>query len=118
MVLVDTSVWINHLRKGDNKLIPLLSSGNVATHEFIIGELACGNIKNRTAILNSISDLYRVKKVSLDELLIFIDRYALNKKGIGFVEVHLLAASKLSGVPIFTYDKKLAAVAKELARHY
>ena len=118
MVLVDTSVWVNHLRKGDPRLIGLLIGGKVATHEFIIGELACGNIKNRTTIINSVSDLYRLKKISLDELLIFIDRHALDKKGIGFVDVHLLASSKLSGIPIFTYDKKLAAAAKELAIHH
>jgi predicted nucleic acid-binding protein len=118
MVLVDTSVWINHFRKGDPILPALLEKGNVATHEFIIGELACGNFKNYSEIMILLKNLHLAKRVTSDELLLFIERNKLSGKGIGFVDVHLLASSKLSGYPLLTYDKKLSAIASELTLQY
>lgn len=114
MVLVDTSVWINHFRKGDKKLESLLMEGKAAVHEFIIGELACGNFKNYDEILGLINNLHRSKKITIEEYLLFIRRNKLNGKGMGFVDIHLLASSKLSGYPLFTHDKKLSAAAKDL----
>ncbi len=118
MVLVDTSVWINHFRKGDGKLNELLMEGRAAIHEFIIGELACGSFKNYDEIMSLINNLHRSKMVTIEEYLLFVRKNKLNGKGIGFVDIHLLASSKLSGYPLFTYDKKLSAAAKDLGLSY
>ncbi len=118
MVLVDTSVWISHFRKGDKILDSLLREGKAAVHEFVIGELACGTFKNYDEILSLINNLHRSKKAAIEECLLFIRLNKLNGKGIGFVDVHLLASSKLSGYPLFTYDKKLFAAAKQLEISY
>ncbi len=118
MIIVDTSAWINHFRKGDAELNSLLMEGRVAIHEFIIGELACGTFKNYNEILNNITNLHRAKIATTEECLLFIEKNKLNGKGIGFIDVHLLASSKLSGYPLFTYDKKLLSAAKELRLAY
>lgn len=118
MVLVDTSVWINHFRKGDKTLAFLLDEGKTAIHEFVIGELACGNFKDYKEIMNLLNNLYRLEKVTITEYLLFIEKNNLNGKGIGFIDVHLLASARLSGYPLFTYDKKLLNAAKELRVAY
>ncbi len=118
MVLIDTSVWINHFRKGDAKLGSLLMEGKAAIHEFIIGELACGSFKNYDEIINLLNNLHKSKKVTIEEYLLFIKKNKLNGRGIGFVDIHLLSSSKLSGYALFTYDKKLSGVAKELGLVY
>ena len=114
MVLVDTSVWINLFRKGDKTLVSLLDGGVVATHDFILGELACGNISNRVEILKFLQDLPRLGPITIDEYLKFIELHKLGGLGLGFVDINLLASSKLSGYPLFTYDKKLKLVADDL----
>ncbi len=114
MVLVDTSVWINLFRKGDKTLTALLENGMVAVHDFVLGELACGNISNRTEILKFLRDLPVVGPVTIDEYLKFIEIYSLSGSGLGFADINLLASSKLSGYPLFTYDKKLKVVADKL----
>ena len=114
MVIVDTSVWINHFRKGEKTLTSLLNKGEVALHNFIIGELACGNLNNRGTILSLLQDLHRVDCITIDEYLIFIEKFNLNGKGLGFVDINLLASARLSGYPLFTYDKKLLTAANEL----
>ena len=118
MILVDTSVWINHFREGNAKLAAILMKGEVAIHEFIIGELACGNFKNYDKILTFLNNLQRADKVTMEEYLVFTRENKLNGIGIGFVDIHLLASSRLSGYPLFTYDKKLATAAKELGLAY
>jgi predicted nucleic acid-binding protein len=118
MVLVDTSVWIIHLRSGDEKLSKLLIEGEAAVHEFIIGELACGSFKNYDEIISLIKNLHRSDKVTIEEYLLFVKKNKLNGMGIGFVDIHLLASSKLAGYPLFTYDKKLSAAAEELRLAY
>ena len=118
MVLVDTSVWINHFRKGDSRLDSLLMKGNAATHEFIIGELACGRFKKYDEIINLLKNLHRSKIITIEEYLLFTKKNKLNAKGIGFVDIHLLASSKVSGYPLFTYDKKLSDAARELGLAY
>jgi predicted nucleic acid-binding protein len=114
MVIVDTSVWINLFRRGDRVLSLLLEGGMVVIHDYILGELACGNISNRAEILKFLQDLPGVGSVTINELLSFIENYSLNSKGLGFVDINLLASSKLSGYPLFTYDKKLISVAELL----
>ena len=118
MVLVDTSVWVNHLRNGDIQLEELLLNGEVVCHSFVIGELACGNIKNRSEILALLQALPKAPTIDLAEYLYFIEQNYLSGTGIGFVDVHLLASSKLSGIPLWTNNKKLQETALKLKVFY
>ena len=118
MVLVDTSVWVNHLRKGDIQLEELLLNGEVVCHPFVIGELACGNIKNRYEILTLLQSLPETPTIDLSEYLYFIEQNHLSGIGIGFVDVHLLASAKLSGIPLWTNDKRLKETAFKLKVFY
>ena len=114
MVLVDTSVWISHFRETHDGLVELLNNGDVVCHPFIIGELACGNLKNRTDIISLLEALPMVFLVSHEEVLAFIETRNVMGKGLGYVDVHLLAATLLTGVSLWTLDKKLEKAAKEL----
>ena len=114
MILVDTSVWIYHLRYGEPNLETLLNAGKVMCHSFIIGELACGNLKNRTEILLLMRSLPMTMQASHDEVLQFIESNQLMGKSIGYIDVHLLASAALTGVPIWTFDKKLQEVSSLL----
>ena len=87
MVIVDTSIWINHLRKGDKHLEKLLLDAEVICHEFVIGELACGNLKNRNEIISLLQSLPHSPTVDHQEFLYFIDKHQLMGRGIGFVDV-------------------------------
>lgn len=118
MVLVDTSVWIDHLRKGDVGLDAPLSEGQVLCHPFIIGELACGNLKNRTTILALLQTLPSVRIADEHEVLLFIERHHLMGKGMGYIDAHLLASCHLSHVRLWTFDKKLSRAASDLGFHY
>ena len=114
MVLVDTSVWVNHLRKGNIQLKELLLNGEVVCHPFVIGELACGHIKNRFEILTLLQALPEAPTIDLAEYLYFIKQNHLSGIGMGFVDVHLLASAKLSGIPLWTNDKRLKEAALQL----
>jgi predicted nucleic acid-binding protein len=114
MVIVDTSIWVDHLRKGSLHLEKLLLEEQVACHPLIIGELACGNIKNRNEFLSLIQTLPMAPTINLDEFLYFIEQNRLMGKGIGFVDIHLLAAARLSEIPLWTCDKTLKSVSMEL----
>ena len=113
MVLVDTSVWIDHLRKTSSRLAGLLNDGEVAIHPFVIGELACGNLTNRKEILSLLHSLPTVQQVENDEILFFIEQHSLAGRGLGLVDVHLLASSKMSEHPLWTKYKRLKASAEE-----
>ena len=119
MILVDTSVWIDHLRAGDAELVALLNGSQVLMHPFVLGELACGNLRNRTEVLALLRDLPGAALANDEEVLFFIERHALMGRGIGYVDAHLLAAVTLEGVTkIWTRDKRLRAVADALALAY
>ena len=118
MVLVDTSVWVHHLRASDRHLSSLLEAGEVICHPFIIGELACGNLKNRGEILTLLHALPSSPTVDHDEVLFFIEKNKLAGKGIGLIDVHLLASARLSGIPLWTSDRNLRAVASSLRMLY
>ena len=113
MVLVDTSVWVLHLREGNIGLKRLLNDGDVACHPFIIGELACGNLKNRYEILSFLQALPVATQVEHEDVMQFVENYRLMGKGLGYIDVHLLASSLLTEVPIWTLDKKLNEVSVE-----
>jgi predicted nucleic acid-binding protein len=114
MVLVDTSVWVSHLREGDDRLADLLDAGVVCCHPFVIGELACGNLKNRAGILSLLRALPAAELADHDEVLAFIDANRLMGKGLGYVDVHLLCSTVLSGISFCTADRRLAQVAATL----
>ena len=118
MVLVDTSIWVDHLRKGNRHLEKLLLDAEVVCHSFIIGELACGKIENRFEILTLLQSLPAIPTIDLDEYLYFIDQNRLYGFGIGFVDIHLLASAKLIEVFIWTADKKLKEAAINLNISY
>jgi predicted nucleic acid-binding protein len=117
-VLVDTSVWVNHLRKSDDHLAHLLNKGWVWCHPFVIGELACGNLKNRSEILNALKELSSAPVIEFDEYMQFIDQNRLHGVGIGFVDVHLLASALLADATLWTVDKRLKKVALDLGIGY
>jgi predicted nucleic acid-binding protein len=111
MVLVDTSVWVSHFRETHAGLVCLLNDGEVGCHPFIVGELACGNLKNRTTILSLLEALPMAIAVEHEEVLTFIESHDLMGKGLGYIDVHLLASAVLTGLPLWTLDKKLERVA-------
>ena len=114
MVLVDTSIWVAHLRQGLRRLENLLMDAEVICHPFIIGELACGNLRNRNEIISLLQSLPIAPMIEFEEFLFFLDRNHLMGKGIGFVDVHLLASAQLAGMPLWTADKKLKSAADQL----
>jgi len=111
---VDTSIWIDHFRKASGKLASLLEAEEVAIHPFIIGELACGNLSNRKEIIALLHALPHVPKVEDDEVLLFLQRHALMGRGVGLIDVHLLASCLLDGCPLWTKDKRLRNMADEM----
>ncbi len=118
MVLVDTSVWVSHLRQAHPGLVALLKDGEVACHSFIIGELACGNIKSRTTILSLLEALPMANAVEHQEVMTFVEAHTLMGKGLGYIDVHLLASCILAGLPLWTLDKKLERIAEGLHCKY
>lgn len=118
MVLVDTSVWVSHLRDGNSDLANLLNDGRVLCHPLIVGELACGNLKDRTSILSFMKLLPTSIEAEHDEVLSFIENNRLMGKGMGYVDAHLITSAVLTGVPVWTLDKKLAQAADSLYIKY
>jgi len=115
VILVDTSVWIDHLRHGDAELTALLNAGKVLAHRFVTGELALGNLQNRDGILGALHDLPQACVATDEEVMNFIARYALFGIGIGYIDAHLLAAVMLSpGALLWTRDKRLLAASVRL----
>ena len=115
MILVDTSVWVDHFRVGDKALTDLLLRNRVVAHPFVIGELACGNLKDRNHVLGLLANLPKAAVASEQEILLFIEKRQLMGRGIGFIDVHLLAAVFLSeDLALWTKDKRLAALAEAL----
>jgi predicted nucleic acid-binding protein len=115
VILVDTSVWIDHLRGSDAALMAALERGEVLMHPFVLGELACGNLRNRREVLNLLGRLPAAPTATDAEALAFIERRALMGRGIGYIDVHLLASVAIAGTArLWTRDGRLAAVAGEL----
>ena len=119
MILVDTSVWVDHLRRGDPGLVELLERAAVVMHPFVVGEIACGSLRDRESILELLQDLPAAVVADSDEVLQFIERRALYGKGIGYVDVHLLASVTLTeGARVWTRDMKLHRLAATLGCAY
>ena len=113
MILVDTSIWIDHLRNGNPALSALLENNAVASHDFVIGELACGNLRNRKEVLDLLQSLPRLAAATADEVLFFIEQQQLFGRGIGYIDSHLLAAAVMHGARLWTKEKQLKAIAEE-----
>lgn len=115
MILVDTSVWVDHFRTGNRKLVGLLDEEQVLTHPFVIGELACGSLRNRAEVLALLEALPGTGLAEHREVLEFVERQRLYGRGIGWVDAHLLAAARLAGAALWTLDRPLLKVASTLA---
>ena len=115
MILVDSSVWVDHLRQGDQRLVALLEASQVLTHPFVVGELALGSLKNRETILGSLKGLPQAATATDEEVQQFIERNALFGLDIGYIDAHLLAAVRLNaGSQLWTRDKRLGAIANRM----
>lgn len=111
MILADTSVWVDHLRLGNRILASLLDRDQVLTHPFIIGELACGTIRNRDEILLHLRTLPSARTVDDEEAMAFVESRRLFGRGIGWIDVHLLASAVLTDARLMTLDRCLARLA-------
>ncbi|MEB3301073.1 MAG: type II toxin-antitoxin system VapC family toxin [Cyanobacteriota bacterium] len=113
MILVDTSVWVDHLRDGLPALAALLEEGQVLIHPWVIGELACGHLKRRREVLELLQGLPGAMVASDGEVLLLIERASLMGRGLGYVDIHLLASARLSHCRLWTKDRRLAGVTEE-----
>lgn len=118
MVLVDTSVWVAHLRHGNIGLEMLLNNGHVVCHPFIIGELACGNLKRRSEILSLIQALPESILADHKEGMQLIESQHIMGRGLGYVDMHLLASALLTEVQLWTLDRRLKDVSSKLRLEY
>jgi hypothetical protein len=115
VILVDTSIWVDHLRSADAMLAALLNAGEVLAHPFVIGEIALGNLRQRDHVLVALLDLPAAVIATDSEVLEYIDRHALFGRGVGYVDAHLLASTALTaGSKLWTRDKRLRGVAAML----
>ena len=117
-ILVDTSVWVDHLRSDVPHLKILLSAGQVVMHEMIVGEIACGSLRDRTATLNSLNELASIPQLSNSDAVELLDGHELYSKGIGFVDLHLVCAALVHEMKIWTNDARLNSVAEKLGCAY
>lgn len=113
-MLVDTAVWVDHLRGGDPVLIELLEQSRVSMHPFVVGEVACGNLTHRAAVLESMEPLPMLPVVGHSDVLSFVQVHRLAGRGLGWVDVHLLASASVTDEVLLTRDRRLRAAAEEL----
>jgi predicted nucleic acid-binding protein len=119
VILADTSIWVDHLRKGDPHLAALLNRNQVLMHDFVIGEIACGHLANRTLTLELLQNLPMASLADISEVTRFIEAFSLFGKGIGYVDIHLLASVVLGGdTTLWSRDKRLISVAQSLGVAY
>ena len=111
MVLVDTSVWVDHFRVDNNELADRLNTGQVLCHRFVIGELACGNLRKRDEILNLLGALPQARVAQHSEVLHFMNEHRLHGRGLGWIDLHLLASALLTRCHVWTLDKPLRTAA-------
>jgi len=114
VILVDTSVWVDHLRLSDRQLAGLLVEDVVLCHPFVVGELACGALRRRSVILGLLRNLPQAPVVHHDEVLAFVEAHRLAGSGLGWIDVHLLASATLAGGRFWSRDRRLAQMARRL----
>lgn len=115
MILVDTSVWVDHFRRGNERLGSLLRGEQVLGHMFVLGELACGNLRNRREMLSLLGALPQAPLAGNGEALEFLERAKLHGKGIGWIDIHLLTSARIARAPLWTLDVRLARAAESLS---
>jgi predicted nucleic acid-binding protein len=119
VIIVDTSVWVDHLKTGEPELTSLLNAGKVYGHALVVAEVALGSLRSRDLVLNLLDDLPQATIASTEEVRTFIEMQSLFSRGIGYVDVCLLASCRLrGGTKIWTRDKRLARVAFDLNLEY
>ncbi len=116
--LVDTFVWVHHFRQTSVSLTSLLQDDGVVCHPLIVGELACGHLTHRREILSFLSVLPQASAVDFEEVLCFIETHRLHGQGLGWIDVHLLAAARLHEATIWTHDRALRRAAEKLRCAY
>ena len=115
MILVDTSVWVDHLRRSNARLAALLEEGQVVCHPFVLGELILGNLGRRSEVVDLLAELPSATLADHDEVMVFVAAQALAGSGIGWVDAHLLCSAALSRAELWTLDRRLDAVARRSA---
>ena len=119
MILADSSVWINHLIDDDPHLVSLLDDDQILIHPMVIGELACGNMRDRDDVMRMLRRLPGIPTATHDEVMFFIERHRFMGRGIGFIDAHLLAAAVMSApTQLWTKDRRLMALATQLGVAY
>jgi predicted nucleic acid-binding protein len=114
VTLVDTSIWVDHLRAADRQLSAMLIDEAVLCHPFVVGELACGALRQRREILELLGHLPQAPAVEHDEVLTFVEAHGLAGSGLGWIDIHLLASATLAGTRVWTRDRRLANAARRL----
>ena len=114
IVLADTSIWIKHFREGNKQFTELLEQGLIACHPYIVGELACGSLKNRSEIIGLLEALPMAVVLEHSEVMELIEKQKLMSIGIGYIDTHLLGSSLLSDFQLWTFDKSLQKAAKAM----
>lgn len=114
MILADTSVWINHIHRPRSDLVEELMQGRVLSHPFVIGEMACGRMRDREVVLAALRTLPSAALASHEETLALLEGNRLHGRGLGWMDLHLLASARLSGARLLTDDSALLAAAREL----
>lgn len=111
MILVDTSVWVDHFRRADKELVRLLNRGEVATHAAVIGELACGGLPNRSSTLQLLRALPAIPTAPDQAVFHAIETHRWFSQGVGWMDAHLLTAALLAATPLWTRDQRLKRIA-------
>lgn len=118
-VLLDTSVWIRHFKTSNLRVVQLLESESVVSHEFVVTEIACGSLKSREETLGYFQELITLPTVSAQEVMLLIESKRLYSRGIGLVDAHLLASTLIvPDTQIWTADKRLESIAREMGIAY
>lgn len=114
MIVIDTSIWVDHFRAADTHMTDLLDGELVLMHPWIVGELACGNLSTRLVTLSSLRKLPQVPVAHEDEVLFMIEQHKFMSRGIGYIDMHLLASARLNGANLWSRDKRLMRAAMDL----
>ncbi|MCV9940852.1 type II toxin-antitoxin system VapC family toxin [Boseaceae bacterium BT-24-1] len=115
MTLIDASVWIDHLRYGEPRLVEFLSDDQVVVHPFVVGEIALGSLTRRDVVIDVLEALPHAPVARHEEVMALIEHERLYGLGIGYVDVHLLASARLAGTAVWTRDRRLRDAAERLS---